>query len=481
MKRVLTVLIAGSVAFTGLVGGASADAGVSWRECPDRPGAECGVVEVSRDWSAPSGPKVELSVVRRRATEPDARVGTLFYNPGGPGVPAALLVRDYAAATFSSELLRRFDVVGVDPRGVGESKPALRCALPVHDPGIRLFPATSAAYKRLVAHNTAVGRSCRDSTGALLGHIDTVNVARDFDAVRAALGESTVSFFGKSYGSMLGAEYARLFPGRVRTMVLDGAVDHAIPSSRLVTDAARAVEDSFDRFAAWCDRTTTCALHGRDVGRLWDGLVARAEREPINVKGGRPMTADELLYSAYGYLTLFPEFGGQLATAIVEAERGDAQSFAAIRAEALDNRVSTAAYRSILCMDIDPQIRGYRDVRTRMKDIRSVAPHMGGMSEFWDMTVGCAGWPLSPSNPQRAGGIRGVPPVLVVGNTHDPATPLRWARSLSARIEGAGLLVDVGDGHTSYRRSACATKHIDGYLVTGRLPTAGTVCGPERT
>ncbi|TDD06589.1 alpha/beta hydrolase [Nonomuraea deserti] len=475
-----------SASALGLGGGTSAAAStrpsalvpgrLSWTGCADRPGAECGVIKVPLDWSAPSGAKIELAVVRRKATDPGSRVGTLFYNPGGPGVPGALLVRDYASSTFSDELRRRFDIVGIDPRGVGESTPAVRCGLPVHDPGISRFPRSRTGYEHLVASNTAVGRSCSKGTGPLLGHLDTADVARDFDAVRAALGVAKVSFFGKSYGSMLGARYARLFPDRVRTMALDGAVDQGIPAARLVVDAAGAVEDSFGRFTAWCADTATCALHGRDAGKVWDSLVATAEREPIGVRGGRPLTAEELRYTAYAFLTNTPEFAGGLATAITQAEQGDARLFASMRAQALDDPVSTAAYRSILCSDVDPRIRNYRDVRDRMRQVVKAAPHMRGTSEFWDMTVGCVGWPVPPARAPHARPIKGLPPVLVVGNTHDPATPLRWARSLSARIEGSGLLTYDGDGHTAYRRSACATRHIDAYLVTGRLPATGTVC-----
>ncbi|MFI7643073.1 alpha/beta hydrolase [Nonomuraea sp. NPDC049400] len=486
MKRYVTIGIVASAALPVLAGGTSAAAqvfprtsstgsGVSWHACADRPGAECGVIEVPLDWNAPSGARIKLSVVRRKATDPAARVGALFYNPGGPGVPAALLVRDYAADTFSEELRRRFDIVGIDPRGVGESTPALRCGQPVHNPEISQFPQSKAGYDRLVGSNAAVGRSCRKATGPLLGQLDTANVARDFDQVRAALGEAKISFFGKSYGSMLGTQYARLFPGRIRTMALDGAVDQAVPAPRLVSDAAKAVEDSFERFTGWCDRTPACALHGRDAGQVWDRLVAQAERAPIGVSGGRPLTAEELRYSAYAFLTMTPEFAGNLATAIKQAEQGDAQLFASIRAQALDDPVSTAAYRSILCQDIDPRIRGYADLRNRMRQVREAAPHMRGTSEFWDMTTGCVGWPIPPAR-SRQSAIRDVPPILVVGNTHDPATPLHWARSLSERIQGAGLLTNDGDGHTAYRRSACATKHIDTYLVTGTLPAAGSVC-----
>ncbi|GAA2325061.1 alpha/beta hydrolase [Nonomuraea roseoviolacea subsp. roseoviolacea] len=448
---------------------------VSWQPCGTRQ-AECGTVEVPLDWDAPSGRTIKLSVVRRKAT--GERLGTLFFNPGGPGGQAAMLLRDYPQYAVSDELLRRFDVVGVDPRGVGESS-AVTCGRPVHDPAVTQFPGTLAEYRELVAHNRAVGLSCLSATGPLLREVDTTSVARDFDAVRAALGESRISFLGKSYGTMLGAEYARLFPGRVRTMALDGAVDHSLPSERLVADASVAVEDSFERFVRWCAETPDCALHGRDVARVWDDLVARAGRAPIPVQGGRPLTAEELRYVAYVFLNQLPEYGKGLANAIAQAEKGDAAIFASVRASALDDPASTAAYRSILCLDIAHGIGGYRDLRARLDRVGKLAPHMKGTSEFWDMTAGCVGWPIRPTNPQRPLDVRGVPPVLVVGNTHDPATPLAWARSLSSRIQGSGLLVNDengGDGHSAYLRAACATARIDAYLTSGTLPPAGTVC-----
>ncbi|MEV0144853.1 MULTISPECIES: alpha/beta hydrolase [unclassified Nonomuraea] len=472
MKHVLLALL---LASPPTPAHAPAPASVSWHPCGTLQ-AECGTVEVPLDWDAPAGRTVKLSVVRRKAT--GERLGTLFFNPGGPGAQAVLLLRDYPQYAVSDELLRRFDVVGIDPRGVGESS-AVRCERPVHDPAVTQFPETFAQYRELVAHNRAVGLSCLSGTGPLLRQIDTTSVARDFDAVRAALGESKISFLGKSYGTMLGAEYARLFPNRVRTMALDGAVDHGLRSERLVADASVAVEDSFERFTDWCAGTPACALHGRDVGRVWDDLVARAAREPIPVKGGRPMTAEELRYVAYVFLNQLPEYGKGLANGIAQAEKDDAQIFASVRASALDDPASTAAYRSILCLDIAHGISGYRDLRARLGHVRELSPHMKGTSEFWDMTAGCLGWPVRPTNPQRPLDVRGVPPVLVVGNTHDPATPLSWARSLSSRIHGSGLLVNDengGDGHSSYLRAACATARIDDYLTSGELPPAGTVC-----
>ncbi|MEV4372482.1 alpha/beta hydrolase [Nonomuraea sp. NPDC049637] len=453
---------------TRAAGVTSTDA-IDWRACGKEPGAECGTLAVPVDWAKPDGPQLSLNMTRRKAT--GQRIGALFYNPGGPGTGAADLVRDWAPYYFSEELRERFDIVGIDPRGVGGSE-QIQCGKAVHDPAVTQFPETRQEYDRLVAHNRAVGESC----GPLIRHMDTGSVARDFDAVRAALGEEQISYLGRSYGSMLGTEYARRFPGRVRAMALDGIVDHGMSSRQMVRDAATAVEDGFGRFAGWCERTQECVLHGRSVPQVWDALVRRAEERPIPVTGGRPLTADELRYVAYAMLTMAPDFNGGLARGIVQAEQGDAVLFGQMRAEALDHPATTSAYRAVLCQDITPGINGFTQLRARARDVVRRAPHMRGTSEFWDMTTGCVGWPVPPSNPQRPVRITQAPPVLLVGNTHDPATPLAWAKSLARGIKGAQVLTYDGDGHTSYLRNACATGSVDRYLISGTLPVPGTVC-----
>ncbi|MEU4822997.1 alpha/beta hydrolase [Actinomadura sp. NPDC023710] len=455
------------------VPGSAAASTIAWRACGTT-GAECGTVTVPVDWSHPGGQKLALAVTRRKATK--ARAGTLLYNPGGPGTGAADLVRDWAPQFFSPRLRERFDIVGIDPRGVGGSE-QISCGMPVHDPEVTQFPRSEREYERMVARNRAVGESC----DPLLRHVDTVSVARDLDAVRAALGERKVSYLGRSYGSMLGTQYARLFPDRIRTMALDGVVDHGMPSRRMVGQAASAVEDSFDRFAAWCARTADCELHGRPVTKVWDALVHRAEHRPLPVPGGRPLTAEELRYSVYAMLTLFPEFGQGLARGIAEADGNDASLLAQMRDQALYDPTSTAAYRAILCQDIDPQVSGFGELRRREHMVRQRAPHMGGTSEFWDMTTGCIGWPVRPADPQRPVHIRNAPPVLLVGNTHDPATPLGWAKRLSRGIQGSKVLAYDGDGHTAYLRNRCATTSIDRYLVTGALPNINSCPADPRT
>jgi pimeloyl-ACP methyl ester carboxylesterase len=233
---------------------------VDFAPCPGSAVTQCGTLRVPANWAHPKGPKIDVAVARRPADDPARRIGTLFYNPGGPGDGGVKYV--VAADTFFSKALRaRFDIVSVDPRGVAGSTP-ITCGIAALTPEYTFFPRTQQQFDAMVAHNRAVARSCLRRTGPLLLHADTVSVARDHEALRIALGVSKVSWLGLSYGTQLGAQYAQLYPRRTRAMVLDAALDHSAPDVVVNADAAMTVEEAFDRFATWCDTTADCALQG---------------------------------------------------------------------------------------------------------------------------------------------------------------------------------------------------------------------------
>src|SRR3954468_8461432 len=219
---------------------------IDFAQCPGSAVAQCGSLRVPANWSHPKGRKINVAVARRPADDPAHRIGTLFFNPGGPGDGAVKYV--IAADTFFSETLRaRFDIVGVDPRGVGGSTP-ITCGIPALTPEYTFFPSTQQEFHAMVVHNRAVARSCLRKTGPLLLHADTVSVARDHEALRTALGVSQVSWLGLSYGTQLAAQYAQLYPRRTRAMVLDAALDHSATDVVVNADASVTVEEAFDRF-----------------------------------------------------------------------------------------------------------------------------------------------------------------------------------------------------------------------------------------
>src|SRR3954453_8893027 len=264
--------------------GAEPRSKIRWHRCERRLPASlrCGELAVPLDYRHPRAAKIRLGFNQLRAQDRKHRVGSLIVNPGGPGGTGSDVVAVEAAGAglWHPALHRRFDLIGMDPRGVGLSTP-VRCDPAIYNRPVSLFPRTAAQFRRLASYARALGRSCRKRTGPLLGHLDTLSVARDLEALRRALGDGKLNFLGLSYGAEIGTLYAERYPKRIRTIALDGILDHSIASESLLADATVAYEDTFNRFAAWCAQTAECAWHGRDVGAAFDALVARADRDPI--------------------------------------------------------------------------------------------------------------------------------------------------------------------------------------------------------
>jgi pimeloyl-ACP methyl ester carboxylesterase len=435
-------------------------------------------LSVPVDWSHPSTANITVAVARRPADDPEHRIGTLFFNPGGPGDGGVAYVES-AEAVFSKTLLSRFDLVAMDPRGLGGSTP-ITCTSPVLTPEQTLFPSTRKEFRQLKQHNRAVAQSCLEETGALIEHADTIAVAKDHEALRQALGETQISWLGLSYGTQVAANYAELFPAQTRAMVLDAALEHSLTDLEQVADEARAAEDSFNRFLRWCRTAPGCALRGRPVGRLFDRLVARADRDPIPVEGAlRQVTGEDIRMGVVGLL-LFKHptriYGpsnswGQLSRNLEATLAGDAVSFAQPPAEVAQDDLENLV--GIGCNEYVPLVRTYDEMRQRIQLGRQIAPHLQGATEIWRANL-CIGWPFPVANPPRRLHVQDVP-TLIVHAVHDPSVAYEWAHGLASQIDGSDLLTRTGDGHTSYHTSPCARRAMDRYLVRPQAP-ADRVC-----
>lgn len=457
-------IIAGVMVTTGAAATAASASGVNWAPCETD--AECGILKVPVDWSKPRAATIDVAVARHAAEDPARRIGTLFFNPGGPGDGETFYVR-YAATFFPAELRQRFDIVALDPRGFGENEP-IRCSVPALTPDWTLFPRTQGQFDNLVRHNTELARSCLRDSGERFLHSDTRTVARDHEALRRALGESRVSWLGVSYGTSLAAAYADLFPGRTRAMVLDAALDHNLPEVYQVATEAATVEDSFNRFVAWCATSPTCAVRGLDVAAEFDRLVARADEHPIPVEGAmRPVTGEDIRMGTKGAIrfkspTVFGDrftwalFSQQLKAALA----GDASAFALPPEDVPQN--STFGVLANACMDYVPQVRTWAEMQQRLTLGEQVAPHLKGASETW-AALQCIGFPFRPTNPPHEVHITGVQ-TLMVHSAHDPSDNYIWTHGLATQIEGSKLLTRTGDGHTSWwsspRTRAAITAHL---------------------
>jgi pimeloyl-ACP methyl ester carboxylesterase len=466
-------LMAGSVpAYGGAPGATAPTFRIDWAPCATAPAVQCGTLQVPLDWSRPNGQRVPIAVARRPADNPASRVGTLFYNPGGPGDGGARYVVN-AEEIFSATLRARFDLVALDPRGMGDSV-HVRCGVDPLTPETTLFPKSEQQFQQLRRHNREVGLSCLRQTGALMRNMDTVNVARDHEALRLALGVDQVNWLGISYGTQVAANYAELFPRHTRAMVLDAALEHSQAEVAQVADGIMSIEDSFNRFAQWCVTAPTCALRGQDVASVFDRLVAGADEHPIPVAGAlravtgediRMLTKDLLAFkepSIYG-----PDVSwAGLSRALAAALAGDASAFilapAGVPQEGLFGILANA------CTDYVPQVDTYAEMLQRMQLGRQLAPHMQGASETWRVNL-CIDWPVPATNPPRTLDVRRVP-ALLVHAVHDASDPYRWSHGLATQIRGSDLLTRTGDGHTSYYTSPCARAAMDDYLIRPQAP-----------
>ena len=462
-----------------------------WTSCPfpDSPAElQCASIQVPVDYAHPHGAKTTVTVDRLPATGAHP-VGSLFFDPGGPGGSGTRFAywESLGASLFSAATREHFDLIGLDPRGVGLSNP-VRCDPAVFNRQVSLFPKNEAEFQRLVARNQALGRSCLQLTGPLLEHLDTVSVARDLEALRQALGQGKLNYLGLSYGTQLGSTYAELFPDRIRTLALDGALDHSASTTTLFKDEAHAYEDSLNRFFDWCAQTTSCALHGRDVAQLFDTLVAAADRTPIPAPACaaagncRPTVTGEDIRFTTQNLLLFPtpnvaspDGRNGLALALKQAESGDASAFSSPLAIGPSDDDANGGQIAIECLDWPTPVRTLSDLRRLQRLGQNVAPRLGGASQSWTILTGCVGWPAPAVNPPQPIKVRHAPPILITNATHDPSTAYPMALSLHAQLPSSVLVTREGDGHTSYLTAGHTRDAIDSYLATGRTPPPGTV------
>ncbi|HKS49603.1 MAG TPA: alpha/beta hydrolase [Amycolatopsis sp.] len=466
---------------------------VDWQPCPESPGdpaVRCGALTLPIDWSDPGGPTFSLAVARRAATDPAARRGPLVINPGGPGGSGVDFTLE-AQGHLSPGILKSFDIIGFDPRGVRRSNP-VQCSAELAAQQPFLVPDTEAEYAALLSFNARFGADCRARTGPLFDHVDTLSVDRDIDAIRAALGERQISYFGISYGTLIGQEYAELFPDRIRAMVVDSNMDHSLGTEPFLLTEAATDEDSFREFIAWCDRDTSCALHGQDVAAVWTDLMRRADAGTLTVPGSSTKpTWWDLTRSAISVLygpnwsTLANEIallstGGSASslTAVGQAvfSGGPAHRFQPgggpqAPAELVPNPLA------IFCEDWSLPVSGFGQLKRYFDESRGVAPLLRTSTLGWSASVSCLGWPAKVNNPQHPLRVRAGIPLLVLNAVHDPATPYAWALDAAFQLGSHGRLVTYqGWGHGAYGHSDCTAGTVDEYLIDRTLPAFGATC-----
>lgn len=464
---------------------------IDWSKCGAR--LECARVRVPLDWDRPDGAKITLKVVRHLASRPEQRIGSLFVNFGGPGVAGAATVQ--ATGKFLDKLGGgRFDVVGWDPRGTGEST-HVRCF--ASDTGVERFwgpdwtiPTTRAESRRYVPKTVDYARRCEALSGALLAHISTKDTVRDLDYLRQLVGDRQLTYRGVSYGTFLGQTYANMFPHRVRAMILDAVLDPIAFTTSVEAGLAKSEADSdlvFEKFLALCQEAgpKRCALAAKGLVaprvrallqhlRQEGPIPARSAPPPRQLRYGDALTA---LWLTLGTPSSWP----QLAAELDAAADGDGSALATrvrnARTVLQDALVSAVALQ---CADKPlPQpgaVKAWPSVIARLSDVAFVAP-----VDAWWLWAPCASWRTRSADRYTGPWNASTPnPILVIGNRYDSRTAFANARSAARRLGNAVLLTLDGYGHTSDQDpSVCLDRAVRRYLVSTNSPPDGTVCQPD--
>jgi pimeloyl-ACP methyl ester carboxylesterase len=437
--------------------------------CADDAELECGQLSVPVDYAHPRGPQITLATVRAPAFAARKR-GVIFVNPGGPGGSGVDLV--IQAKFLFAQLRNDFDVVSFDPRGTARSQ-SVDCTFEL--PAQPTSDTMEATAKFLDDIGIRYAQACSEQFGALATQIGTNNAARDIDVFRAALGERQINYLGYSYGTILGASYATLFPQRVRAMVLDGNVPPTWFGDYLLeldADGSAGAELALRRLDQLCRAADDCPLKTAGVVATYDRVVDRLNRDPIVVEGG-VITGESVRQVVFSLL--YQEvFGWPAIVGILS--RVDAGEVAGLPAIPVDggSTVTLPNAFAIVCDDSTTRRPGL-DYLPAQTGNQAVYPRFGGANVGLGIAA-CSGWPRTRVAALK--NLRTRNPVVLIGNDFDPSTPQTWSRNMAAALGSNATLVRYqGGGHTIYGSgSACIDDAIEGYFRDPTAPLVGLTC-----
>ncbi|WP_127506746.1 alpha/beta hydrolase [Actinoplanes solisilvae] len=485
---------------SGAAPGASASAApgpgtADWRPCPDVPQQlvgqaaagmtyDCADVSVPRDWKKPGGGETySIAMIRIRSAKQQGRIGSLLLNPGGPGgsgiETAVYLSFGEAFGGLPAEVTNKFDIIGFDPRGVGRSNP-VKCISPTDQDasfGAPPDPVSLAEFDKLVTLNKKVASDCGAKYGAQLPFFSTEQAAHDMDALRKAVGDAKMTYLGFSYGTLLGATYAQLYPQNVRALVLDGAVD---PKQSFIEGSetqAKGFERAFTNFTNWCKQTPDKCPIAPDARKAVTDALTAAATKPVPGIDGRTATPGWIFVGVIS--SLYTESGwAKLADAIAELKQGNAKGIFTL-ADQYAERKPDGTYSNLFDANLAVNCADSQDtpsideIRRLQGEWRKKYPLFGGALAVG--MISCSVWP-GARDPYPAGPAKNAPPIVVVGTTGDPATPYENTADLASMLGVGHVLTWEGEGHTAYPSTPCIVNAVDDYLIDLKVPQAGLRC-----
>lgn len=481
---------------------------INWGSCGNDPALkafQCATVEVPTDYDRPRGSTTTIALTRLPASDPARRIGTLFTNPGGPGGPGVPFVQQFAQVAYTPQVRAQFDILGFDPRGVGKSDP-VTCAPTAAEEAALLagqppFPVTPAEERSFTRSNLKLALSCLTTSPDRLAHFSTANVARDMDLLRQAVGDQKLSYVGYSYGTYLGATYAKLFPNKVRALVLDGTLETGWYSGsdgdrRPIGVRLRQGEgaaETFAQFKAECKKAgpTQCSLAKLgDPSTVAESTLQKLKTKPVVIPlpDGTTMTVTYQIAVAVTFPYLYEPAAwpalADLYSELATSGQARAKAAAAKAPEALvewnRRKEEYTSIGEVLQPCIEAKQSGRPFAYPAFADAADQkAPHFGRMRAWVGQT--CEFMPIRDTDAFLGPWENRVKsPVLVIGTRYDPATPYQATRPYSDLYPDARMVTVEGWGHTTLGKSTCADARITAYLTQLEAPADGTTCQQDR-
>lgn len=463
-----------------------------WSDCEGaNPDARCGEIEVPLDWSNPSAGSIQIAVAINPAIDPKT-APYLLMNPGGPGSSGRDWVTEYIESTGTERLRSDYNIVGFDPRGVGKST-AVKC---LSTKALRDYLYKPSPYDYLSAEDIQYAKAqlkkfadaCQKNTGELLANLDTASAARDMDVIRAVLGMKELNYLGYSYGTLLGATYAVLYPDQVGRFVLDGVVDPTTSAEVDSMNQLRGFTSAMEAYLSDCIKNVAdCPFSGLTVnqamekigkeflGDLEDGAVQTSEGRELSLTAGfTGIIAALYAESSWTYLNqafteYFSDRDGRVFLLLADSYYtydSESQQFTSNINE---------AFRAITCLD-SRESEVEEQMQVQNKKALQISPTFGRYWQYGGLS--CHGWPYPVKQLPADYSAKGAPTMLVIGTTNDPATPYSQAKNFAENVlADAFLLTFKGEGHTAYEAdNRCVADVVDDFLIEGKLVGKAKTC-----
>ncbi|ADD45715.1 alpha/beta hydrolase [Stackebrandtia nassauensis] len=448
---------------------------IAWKPCKDAEGkVYCATIKVPLDYSDPHGEKIKIGLAKRPATKPDKRIGALVVNPGGPGGSGVDMVKNTTVG--SKKMQERFDLIGFDPRGINTST-QIKCEEADIEATFDIgLPTTKKKFTKLAKANKKLADGCRKLTGPLFDHADNLHVVRDIEVIRKSLGEKKLNFLGYSYGTLMGQQYAEKYPTKIRSMVLDGNMDHSLESTyAFASTETGAVERNFNEFAKWCDSDKKCALSGK-TAKVYGELRELAKAGKL-VDEGEKLDFYEFS-DYYGFAVNEPGYWGELAKELKALKAGQPKQNKLKSAS--DRAAVEYVFQSMFCADWGLGLKNFDEWKQLNADLAKEHPNTQ-WSSYNANIAGCVGDPVGYTNKRKPLEIEGAPPLVMIGNLGDYATVYPWSQ-VAAEQSGATLITYEGYGHTIYGGGySCIDKPVESYFIDLKKPADGISCDSLET